>query len=215
MPSPKCEHGRQKRRCVACEGCDICEHKKRRSRCKDCGASEFCEHNRRKSNCKECKGGSICLHGKQKNICIECAPNYFCIHKKRKELCVDCKGVSICEHNKKRRYCKDCEGSGICQHKKIEIVKVQLYANIKKIRDFVKSVMVLVIVFMIFKRKDVNFVIKEKTFVKNVEVLLYVNLLGVQLLLIKNLINTVIIVMYIYFQIKIYQETIKQKRNLL
>lgn len=120
MPSKKCEHGRQKRRCVDCGGCDICEHKKRRSRCKDCGASEFCEHDKRKSNCKDCKGGSICKHNKQKNICIECGPNYFCIHKKRKELCADCKGISICEHKKQRSKCKDCEGSCICEHYKIK-----------------------------------------------------------------------------------------------
>ena len=40
MPSPHCEHGRQ------------------RSQCKDCGGSGLCEHGRQRSKCKDCKGAN-------------------------------------------------------------------------------------------------------------------------------------------------------------
>ena len=58
MPSPHCEHGRQRNQCVDCGGIGICEHNRRRSQCKDCGGSGICEHNRERRRCKDCKGAN-------------------------------------------------------------------------------------------------------------------------------------------------------------
>ena len=40
MPSPQCEHGRQRSQCKDCGGSGICQHGRRRSRCKECGGDE-------------------------------------------------------------------------------------------------------------------------------------------------------------------------------
>jgi hypothetical protein len=50
----KCEHGKQKSRCVECDGAEICEHKKIKSRCVECHGSQICEHNTRRNRCKVC-----------------------------------------------------------------------------------------------------------------------------------------------------------------
>jgi hypothetical protein len=37
----KCEHKKQRSRCIDCSGSQICEHKKRKEYCKDCGGSQM------------------------------------------------------------------------------------------------------------------------------------------------------------------------------
>jgi hypothetical protein len=120
IKSNKCEHGKQKRYCIDCDGNGLCFHKKRKERCKLCGGSAICIHNKDKSVCKECKGGSICEHGKYKRYCVECDGNGLCLHKKMKGKCRDCQGSSFCEHGKIKSRCKDCGGNQICEHNKIK-----------------------------------------------------------------------------------------------
>ena len=75
MPSPHCEHGRQ------------------RSRCKDCGGSGICPHGRQRRQCKDCKGASICQHNRQRNQCKDCGGSSICEHNRLRYRCKDCKGA--------------------------------------------------------------------------------------------------------------------------
>jgi hypothetical protein len=68
----KCEHNKDKTRCVDCKGGSICEHNQLRTRCKQCGGGEFCEHNARNSRCLICKGAEICEHQRQRAQCKFC-----------------------------------------------------------------------------------------------------------------------------------------------
>jgi hypothetical protein len=72
MPSPHCEHGRQRSRCKDCGGSGFCEHNRIRSKCKDCGGSGICDHNRERSKCKDCKGACICEHQRERYRCKDC-----------------------------------------------------------------------------------------------------------------------------------------------
>lgn len=68
----KCEHGKEKRKCVDCGGSQICEHNRQRNLCKDCDGASICEHNRQRTRCKQCDGGSICEHNRQRPACKQC-----------------------------------------------------------------------------------------------------------------------------------------------
>jgi hypothetical protein len=68
----KCEHGRQKGRCMQCGGTCICEHGRDKRYCKQCGGPGICEHGRDKRYCKQCGGPGICEHGRDKRYCKEC-----------------------------------------------------------------------------------------------------------------------------------------------
>ena len=37
----KCQHGRQRNKCVECDGVGICEHNRLRVNCRNCGGSRF------------------------------------------------------------------------------------------------------------------------------------------------------------------------------
>lgn len=50
----KCIHGRQRSRCVECDGSGICEHGRERSKCVICGGVSICIHNRQRRQCKDC-----------------------------------------------------------------------------------------------------------------------------------------------------------------
>ncbi len=115
-----CEHKKIKYRCVDCGGSSICEHGKRKSRCKECGGNEICEHERRKSSCKECGGSSICEHGRERYVCKDCGGGSICEHGKIKSRCVECGGGSVCKHKRQKSVCKECGGSQICEHKKLK-----------------------------------------------------------------------------------------------
>jgi hypothetical protein len=134
----KCEHGKEKKYCVACGGSSMCIHGKRKTYCKVCGGGSLCIHDKDKSRCKLCKGSQICDHGKDKYNCKLCDGASFCEHEKRKSLCKlcdgaglcpcgvqktqckKCGGASICPHKKQKRYCRDCGGSGYCIHDKMK-----------------------------------------------------------------------------------------------
>ena len=115
----KCEHNKQKRRCIECGGSELCVHKKRKSVCKECEGGSICEHNRIRSNCKECGGGSICEHNRIRSYCKECEGGAICEHKRIRTGCKECGGGSICEHNKIKAICKECGGSQICEHNRV------------------------------------------------------------------------------------------------
>jgi len=115
----KCEHGKQKSRCVVCGGVGICEHNKRRSRCIECGGNGICKHKKEKARCRECGGSSFCKHNKFHMNCVDCGGSQICKHKKQRTNCRDCGGSQVCPHNKMKSKCKDCEGSQICEHNRI------------------------------------------------------------------------------------------------
>jgi hypothetical protein len=54
-----------------------CEHNKQRKRCVECGGSQICSHDKRKSECIDCGGASICSHNKRRKSCIDCN-NWLC-----------------------------------------------------------------------------------------------------------------------------------------
>ena len=114
-----CKHGKQRSRCIDCNGCEICEHGKVRHNCKRCGGNGICEHNRHRSMCKECVPSLLCTHGKFKNVCKECNGALICEHGKRKSVCIECGGGSLCAHNKRRDRCRECGGSAFCMHSKV------------------------------------------------------------------------------------------------
>ena len=68
----KCEHKREKYKCIDCDGSGICEHNRIKAQCKECDGSSMCEHKRRKYRCKECGGSGICEHKRQKAQCKTC-----------------------------------------------------------------------------------------------------------------------------------------------
>ena len=70
----KCEHGRQRSQCVACDGVGVCEHGKRRSQCILCEGSGICEHGKRRSRCILCEGVGVCEHKIQRSTCKICDP---------------------------------------------------------------------------------------------------------------------------------------------
>ena len=55
----KCQHNRERRRCIPCGGAGSCEHKNDRRWCKDCKGSGICKHNRRRYECKDCREKSV------------------------------------------------------------------------------------------------------------------------------------------------------------
>ena len=65
----KCRHGKQKSKCVDCDGAGICKHKRVRAACKACNGKAICPHGKQKSKCVDCDGSGICQHGKQKDKC--------------------------------------------------------------------------------------------------------------------------------------------------
>lgn len=115
----KCEHNREKRKCIECGGSQLCEHGKRKERCIDCGGSQVCEHGKRKEFCVQCCGSQICVHNKNKSFCKECAGNAICEHNVRKYICKECDGSLLCEHKISKYICKECVGSQVCEHKRI------------------------------------------------------------------------------------------------
>ena len=115
-----CEHGKRKSRCILCGGSEICEHKRIKSQCKLCKGSSICEHERIKSQCKLCKGSSICEHERIKSHCKLCGGSEICEHGKRKSRCILCGGSEICEHGKHKSRCKKCKGGSICEHERIK-----------------------------------------------------------------------------------------------
>lgn len=117
----KCEHGKEKCRCINCGGSGICIHKLRKDYCTDCKGSQICIHNKGKRYCKECIGSQICIHNTTKSICKVCKGSQICIHDNYKRRCKDCKGCigsRVCIHNNENALCKICKGSRICIHNK-------------------------------------------------------------------------------------------------
>ena len=112
----KCEHGKEKSRCVKCHGSQICEHGRRKQGCKACNGSQICEHARQKSQCKACNGSQICEHGRQKSSCKDCNGSQICEHGIIKYTCKLCVGSRICEHGINKAQCKTCGGSAFCEH---------------------------------------------------------------------------------------------------
>jgi hypothetical protein len=55
MAARHCEHGREKRNCVTCDGGNICIHKRQRQTCIPCNGSSTCIHQRQRLCCKECQ----------------------------------------------------------------------------------------------------------------------------------------------------------------
>jgi hypothetical protein len=106
----KCEHNRERSKCVDCNGSQICIHKKRRNRCVDCNGVSICIHKKIRNICVDCNGSGICIHKKQRHRCVDCNGSGICFHKKRRSECVDCNGSGICEHNKRRSRCIICGG---------------------------------------------------------------------------------------------------------
>jgi hypothetical protein len=75
-----CEHGKQRHKCIECNGSSICEHGKQRHQCIECNGSRICEHGKMRDQCVECNGSSTCIHGKaNKKQCKECYPWVCCI----------------------------------------------------------------------------------------------------------------------------------------
>ena len=95
----RCEHGRQKSRCIDCGGISICEHRREKRRCGECGGSDICDHGRVKRLCDECGGSGLCVHRRQKSMCKDCGGSGLCVHRRQKSKCKDCGGGS----NKRRR----------------------------------------------------------------------------------------------------------------
>ena len=108
----KCEHGRERSRCIECGGSGLCEHGRERRRCKECGGSGLCKHGRQRSRCKDCGGSSgRCAHGRQASRCTDCGGSGFCEHGRQRYYCKECGGSSFCEHGRRHSRCKDCSGS--------------------------------------------------------------------------------------------------------
>jgi len=103
-----CDHGRERSKCIECDGGSICIHQKRRSRCKECDGGSICIHQRVRTACKECDGVSICIHKRQRSACKECDGGSICKHQKRRSRCKECDGGSICIHQRVRTACKEC-----------------------------------------------------------------------------------------------------------
>ena len=82
----KCEHQKQKSRCVECKGSEICEHQKQKSKCVECKGSEICEHQKQKYTCIECGGKGICEHQKHKSRCEKCNIFGYLVHLQRSRL---------------------------------------------------------------------------------------------------------------------------------
>ena len=75
------EHGRVKKNCIECNGCNICEHNFPRYICVKCKGTGVCEHDRQKASCGICRNGSaFCPHNLYKSMCIKCDPSLACIH---------------------------------------------------------------------------------------------------------------------------------------
>ena len=49
-----------------------CTHGKQKSRCIECNGSAICRHKMQTRFCVECKGAAICKHGKRKYWCGQC-----------------------------------------------------------------------------------------------------------------------------------------------
>ena len=81
-----CDHGRERSKCIECDGGSICIHQKRRSRCKECDGGSICIHQRVRTACKECDGVSICIHKRQRSACKECSPELVIINLIRKQV---------------------------------------------------------------------------------------------------------------------------------
>lgn len=113
----RCEHNRQRCKCVDCMGSSICEHKKDRSQCALCEGISLCEHGIQKHKCKPCGGCTFCKHGIQKLTCRDCDGSDFCEHNKRKQQCKECGKQYRCEHGKIKYKCANCDGSQTCKHK--------------------------------------------------------------------------------------------------
>jgi hypothetical protein len=132
----KCEHGKEKYRCIQCGGASICIHKKEKyicsqcngkgtchhnkqiRQCKDCKGINICEHNVNKSTCKTCKGISVCEHNKQRCRCKICNPNSLCEHNILKCGCKICNPSILCTHDKRKTHCLICNPNLLCEHNK-------------------------------------------------------------------------------------------------
>lgn len=77
---PKCEHGRERRRCAPCGGSAMCPHGRERRRCTGCSGSALCLHARERSRCRVCVGGSVCRHSQQRVRCRECSPAQYMLN---------------------------------------------------------------------------------------------------------------------------------------
>ena len=95
----KCEHNKQRSKCIICKGSGICEHNKTRYQCIICKGSGICEHNKRRSDCIICKGTEICEHNKRRSTCIICTP---------KRACQNCKSVYVDPRSKFIPFCFSC-----------------------------------------------------------------------------------------------------------
>ena len=81
----KCEHGKQKCRCVDCDGVGICIHDKDKRICKVCKGNIFCIHEKNKQTCKICCGNMLCKSvfcetrgiRKYNMYCLTCTVNLF------------------------------------------------------------------------------------------------------------------------------------------
>ena len=71
----KCEHGKERCRCIHCDGSLICRHKKEKYLCKYCYDNLFCNHGINKKICKQCDGTRLCEHNKYKHRCNICLEN--------------------------------------------------------------------------------------------------------------------------------------------
>lgn len=132
----KCEHGKQKYRCIQCGGASICihnrekyichecngkgicHHNKQIRQCHDCKGINICEHNINKSTCKTCKGSSVCEHNRQRCRCKICSPDCLCKHNILKGGCKTCNPSILCVHSKRKSQCLLCKPKILCEHKK-------------------------------------------------------------------------------------------------
>lgn len=86
-----CDHNKQRRSCIICDGSRLCEHKVDKYACTKCNIKIKCEHNNRRLQCGLCGGNNYC----QK-------------HKMQKQNC-PCVGSNLCAHNKQRTQCYQCD----------------------------------------------------------------------------------------------------------
>ena len=132
----KCEHGKQKYRCIQCGGASICihnrekyichecngkgicHHNKQIRQCHDCKGINICQHNINKAVCKTCKGSSVCEHNRQRCRCKICSPNCLCKHNILKGGCKTCNPSILCVHSKRKNQCILCKPNILCEHKK-------------------------------------------------------------------------------------------------
>ncbi len=123
----RCPHGKIKNgyMCKECGGKGLCKkHGRNRSRCVDCDGkkqapSKRCPHGKVNNgyHCLECPGKGICKHDRRRSRCVDCggkkykeAPHKRCPHGKGKNgyFCEDCGGKGLCKHGLQHAHCEDC-----------------------------------------------------------------------------------------------------------